>query len=49
MTTMTTDETEADDNARCVACNATLPDDHDDEFGEQCQACYAASHFHCLA
>jgi hypothetical protein len=45
-----TDEIETDDEPMlCENCNATLPDDHDaDEYGDQCQPCYARTHFHCL-
>src|SRR5271168_152544 len=46
---MTDDEIETEEPTLCETCEAELPDDHDgDEYGDQCQACYARTHFHCL-
>jgi hypothetical protein len=45
----TDDETDEDDACTCITCSAILPDDHDDDsYGEECEACYAKSHFYCL-
>ena len=42
-------EDEIDEPTLCETCQAELADDHDaDEYGDQCQACYASTHFHCL-
>jgi hypothetical protein len=41
-------EPDFDEPTLCETCQAVLGNDHDDsEYGDQCQACYTASHFRC--
>jgi hypothetical protein len=44
------DETETEEPMLCETCSAVLTDAEIDDFGgDTCQACYAKTHFHCLA